>query len=168
MKALLIIPPDRFRDEEYFQTKEELERAMIGVVTASKVPGQARGMLGKFVTAGIGLSDVDVSAYNAIVFIGGGGAEVFFNDPQALGIAKKAVESGKVLAAICIAPTILANAGLLKGKRVTAWRGEEQTLRAHGAIWTGEPVTVDGRLVTADGPKSGKEFGRAIVRVLKG
>lgn len=166
MKALLILPPERFRDEEYFQTKEELEKAKIGVVTASRVPGMIGGMLGGKAMAGIGFNDIDLRAYDVIVFIGGGGAELYFNDRQAIDIAKKASESGKVLAAICLAPIILANAGLLKGKKATAWHGEEGAMRARGVEWTGEALTIDGRIITANGPKAAKDFGKAIVCAL--
>jgi len=165
MKALLIIAPGRFRDEEYFYTKEELEKARIGTVTASKYGGESKGMLGGKAT-GIPLNKVDVGAYDAVVFIGGGGSAVYFNDPLALKIAKEAYAAGKVVAALCIAPTILANAGILQGKRVTCFRDEDASLRAAGAQYTGEGVTVDGNIITADGPKTAKDFGKAIAKAL--
>ncbi len=167
MKALLIIAPSRFRDEEYFHTKEMLEKSIIGTVTASRTKGEADGSMGAKVNVGMALTDVDLNAYEAVVFIGGGGSSVYFNDPVALRLAKQAWDSGKVVAAICVAPSILANAGILNGKKVTAWVDKQPNLVAKGAIWTGEPVTVDGKLVTANGPKAAKEFGRAIARVMK-
>jgi protease I len=165
MKALLIIPPERFRDEEYSHTKEMLEKAMIGTVTASTTR-EAHGSLGAKVKPGLALNAVDISAYEAVVFIGGSGSAVFFNDPLALRIAKMAYDSGKVVAAICIAPNILANAGVLNGKRATAWVDEQPNLVAKGATWTGEAVTVDGKVITANGPKSAKDFGKAIARAI--
>jgi len=166
MKALLIIPPERFRDEEYLQTKEELEKAHIGTVTASKYPAVSIGMLGGKVTPGMTLDHVDLTAYDAVVFIGGGGSVVYFNNPQALDIARKADAAGKVVAAICIAPSILANAGVLNGKRATASASEADNLRAKGAEYTGELVTIDGRIVTGIGPKASKEFGKAVAKAL--
>jgi protease I len=115
---------------------------------------------------GIPLNKVDVGAYDAVVFIGGGGSAVYFNDPLALKIAKEAYAAGKVVAALCIAPTILANAGILQGKRVTCFRDEDASLRAAGAQYTGEGVTVDGNIITADGPKTAKDFGKAIAKAL--
>jgi protease I len=166
MKALLIIAPNRFRDEEYFDTKEALEGVGIEVTTASRSTDTATGMLGRTITPDISLRDVDADEYDAIVFIGGGGSSVYFNNPAAQDIAKKAVASDKVLAAICIAPSILANAGLLKGKQATAFPSEQGNLRAKGANWTGNDVTVDGRLITADGPEAARKFGLAIARKL--
>ncbi len=166
MKALLIIAPDRFRDEEYFHTKEELENAGIEVVTASKSAGACRGMLGGTAKADIALKDAKAENYGCIAFIGGGGSSIFFNDKPALDLAKKAYEAGKVAAAICIAPIVLANAGLLKGKKATIFPGEEGGITCKGCDYTGEPLTVDGRLITADGPRSARAFGKALAKAM--
>ena len=166
MKALLIIAPENFRDEEYFHTKEELEKAGIDVTTASRSTDTATGMMGGSAEPDISLREVSVDDYDAIVFIGGSGSSVYFNNPVSLDIAKKAASADKILAAICIAPSILANAGLLQGKQATAFSSEESNLRAKGAEWTGEGVTEDGNIITADGPGSARDFGRAIARAL--
>ncbi len=167
MKALLIIAPQNFRDEEYFQPKEELEKAGIEVVTASKSTAEATGMKGGTVTPDMSLKDVDVGDYDAVLFIGGGGSSIYFNNPAAHDIAKKAVSAGKVVGALCIAPSILANAGLLKGRKATAFSSEQSNMRAKGCDFTGDGVTVDGKLITADGPASARDFGKAIARALK-
>ncbi len=73
-----------------------------------------------------------------------------------------------MLAAICLAPVTLANAGLLKGKRVTVWKSEAGRVKAGGGIYTGSGVETDGRIITADGPESAEEFGRALVTALSG
>ncbi len=166
MKALLIIAPQNFRDEEYFYTKEELEKAGVDVTTASRSTETTTGMMGGTAKPDISLSEVNVDEYDAVLFIGGSGSAVYFNNATALDIARKADAAGKVVGAICIAPSILANAGLLRGKRATAYPSEEANLRAKGAEYTGEGVTVDGRIITGDGPTSAREFGRAVVRVL--
>jgi len=166
MKALLIIAPQNFRDEELFHTQEELEKAGVETVIASRSAGTVQGMLGRSAEATLGLRDVDVGDYDAIVFIGGSGSSAYFNNPAALGIAERAAESGKVLAALCIAPSILGNAGLLKGKKVTAYPSERGNLEQKGAEFTGEGVTVDGKIITADGPSSARKFGQAIAKAL--
>ena len=165
--ALLIIAPERFRDEEYFHTKGELENADVEVVTASKSLEPATGMLGGVVEPDLTIRDVKVDDYDAIVFIGGGGASVYFNNPAAHKIAKDAVEKGKILAAICIAPSILANADLLEGTRVTAFSSEQSNLRAKGALWTGDALTIDGKIITANGPGAARDFGLAIAEALQ-
>ena len=163
-KALLVIAPENFRDEEYFHTKEELEKAGVETITASRSVGTCTGMMGGTAEAELGLRDVSVDDYDAIIFVGGGGSAIYFNNPVALDIAKKA--SGKVVAALCIAPTILANAGLLNGVKATAFSSEEGAMRAKGAQWTGEDVTVDGKIITANGPAAARKFGQAIAKAI--
>jgi protease I len=166
MKALLIVAPDKFRDEEYFYTKEELENAGVEVTTASRSAGTCLGMLGGTAEAEFGLRDINIDDYGAVAFIGGGGSSIYFNNPAAHQIAKKAYEDGKVVAALCIASSILANAGLLKGKKATAFSSEEGNLKAKGAEWTGDSLTVDGKIITADGPGSARDFGKTIAKSL--
>lgn len=166
-KALLIIAPENFRDEELFETKEILETAGIKTEVASAKKGVIKGMLGGTQEVRKTLFEVDVSDYQAIIFVGGSGAKVYFDDALALAIAEEAIRQNKVVAAICLAPSILANAGVLKGKRATAYPSEKENLIKKGAEFTGEPVTVDGQIVTASGPKSARDFGWKIVGLLQ-
>ncbi|MBN2518806.1 MAG: DJ-1/PfpI family protein [Candidatus Altiarchaeota archaeon] len=168
MDVLMLIAPQNFRDEEFFQPKEELEKAGAKVVVASRDRQTSRGMLGGAVTPDLTLAEANAGDYDAVVFVGGGGSSVYFNNPIALQLAKDAYAKCRVVAAICIAPSILANAGLLKGKKVTSFPSEQGNLRAKGANYTGEGLTIDGKVITADGPKSAREFGRAIARAIKG
>lgn len=78
-------------------------------------------------------------------------------------MARATVEAGKPLGAICIAPLILAKAGVLKGRKATVWdSGGEQIaiLKAHGAVYTDQAVVIDGSVVTGNGPGAAGEFGR--------
>ena len=123
-------------------------------------------MLGLFVQPDILLNQVKVKDYDAILFIGGSGSSEYWNDKTAHGIAQEAVKQDKVLGAICIAPVTLANAGVLKGKKVTVWPSEGIKIRNLGAQYIPSSVQVDGKIITADGPKSAKAFGEAIVKTL--
>ena len=165
-KVLMIVAPKNFRDEELLRPKEILEKAKANVTIASKGVKTAKGMFGSTISVDLDLAEANVKDYDAIVFVGGTGAEVYFNDPQALKIAKEAYEQGKVVAAICIAPSILANAGILEGKKATAFPSEASNLEAKGAIYTGEAVTVEGKIITAKGPEAAVQFGNAIAKLL--
>jgi len=165
--AVMIIAKKNFRDEELLQPKEILEKEGIKVTIASSSLAKSRGMLGTVVKPDITLDQVKVNDYDIVIFVGGTGASEYFYDPKAHKIAQEAANKGKVLGAICIAPVILANAGILKGRNATVWSSEHSSLEAQGAHYTGKPVEVDGMIVSADGPKAAKEFGSAIVRCLK-
>jgi len=165
-KVLMIVAPTNFRDEEFLKPKEILGDAGASVTIASKGVKVARGMLGASVGVDLDLSKVDVKTYDAVVFVGGTGAEVYFNDSTALKIAKDAYDQGKVVAAICIAPSILANAGVLDGKSATAFPSEASNLEEKGARYTGDSVTVDGKIITGKGPEAASQFGNEIAKAL--
>ncbi|MBI5701626.1 DJ-1/PfpI family protein [Candidatus Saganbacteria bacterium] len=166
-KAVLIIAQNMFRDEEYIEPKEILEKAGIKTVTASTNIGPASGKLGMKTHADIKLTDVHPKDYDAVVFIGGPGSYDFYDDPDALRIAKETISENKLLAAICAAPGILAHAGLLKGKKATITPSEVELLKSSGAEFRGKPVEIDGNIITADGPQSAKAWGEAVVGKLE-
>lgn len=169
-RVLMVIAPEGFRDEEYQQPREEFRRAGFEVVTASTVEGEAVGMLGGTAIAEKAIDKVEVTGFDAVVFIGGGGASIYFDDARAHRLARDAVSGGKVLAAICISPTILANAGLLKGRKATVWKDDRLigNLKVKGAVYTGMDVERDGNIITASGPQAARKFGQEIVKALGG
>lgn len=166
-KVLMIIAPTDFNDTEYTTTRNVLTQSGATVSVASMTTQTAMGMQGTQVTPDLTINDVNVANYDAVVFIGGAGAETYFNNTQAHLIATTAYSQGKKIGAICIAPVILANAGVLDGKRATVFDGTYATmLEGGGATYTGESVTVDGNIVTANGPGASSEFAQRIVAAL--
>ena len=165
-KVLMVLAPDNFRDEEYKEPRKILEDKGCKVTVASTHTRAAKGMLGMSVTPDTTLEAVRAADYDAVIFVGGYGAEAYYSDARAHGLAADAVKAGKPLGAICVAPTILANAGLLKGKSATVWESQAKALTAGGARYTAHPVERDGLIITADGPTSAARFGEEIARAL--
>lgn len=167
-EILMVIAPDRFRDEELFETRRVLEEKGHRVTVAGHPTGLSRGTRGGEFLLEEDLYRQNPDLSDAIIFVGGGGAEAYFDNPVAHQIAGTMLESGKVTAAICIAPVILARAGLLSGRRATVFPdGKEELIRA-GALYQEEPVVTDGLLITADGPGSAVEFALAVSAALEG
>jgi len=167
-RAVLIIARENFRDEELFETEFVLDNAGVETIIASTRTGVIKGMLGGSAKAGILVKDIVVDDYDAIIFVGGSGANEYFNSRVALDIAREAMDKGKVLAAICIAPVVLANAGVLNGVRATSFLSERPRLLKAGAIYTGAPVERDGPVVTCSGPRAASLFGEAIADAIFG
>ncbi len=165
-KVLMVIAPDEFRDEEYREPRRILEAKGCEVTVASTHTRQAKGMLGLTVTPDITLDRAKGSDYDAVIFVGGHGAQAYYDDPVAHGLATETARRGRLLGAICVAPTILANAGLLRGKLATVWPSQSKALISSGARYTAEPVERDGTIITADGPTSAVRFGEEIARAL--
>ncbi len=166
-KAVLIIAHQRFRDEEFLEPKKVLEEAGVEVTVASSSLETATGMLGAKAEPDILLEDVKAEDYDAVVFIGGSGASEYWSNPTAHGIAKEALEKGKLLGAICIAPVTLAKAGLLKDKKATVFQSEIDKIKAGGAIYTGAGVEKDGNIITCQGPAFASAFGKALLSAME-
>ena len=163
----LVIASENFRDEEYFVPKTQLEKAGYTIHTVSSRLGNLKGMLGGTALATHLIEGLAVDSYLAVVFIGGSGAKEYFNLAEAHRIALQAFQNGIIIAAICIAPIILANAGILKGKKATWYKNDNTDLTCQGAIFTGKGVEQDGTILTASGPASATDFARALIRMLK-
>jgi protease I len=166
-KVVLVIAHENFRDEELAEPMDVLESAGVEVTIASSSLETAKGKLGAMVVPDMLIEDISMSDFDAVAFIGGAGSSEYFESPVAHSVAREAAHSGKLVAAICIAPSTLANAGLLEGKKATSYSSEEGNLKSKGAAFTGAGVEVDGNIITADGPSSASEFGRAILRALE-
>lgn len=166
-KILMVIAPRNFRDEEFLKPKAAFERAGAAIAVASKGTAEATSMLGAKVKVDLDLAHVKANDYNAVVFVGGSGSSIYFNDPIALNLAKVFTSHNKLVGAICIAPSILANAGILEGRRATAFPSEAGNLKSKKVSYLNQPVVQDGKIITASGPDAAEAFGETIVKMLK-
>lgn len=167
-RVLFIIAKSNFRDEELSIPKKLIEKRH-SVEIASLTKGIAIGLLGMKVNVDISLEEAlrKINEYDAVVFVGGPGAQEYYKNEKALSIARNAFNFGKIVAAICIAPGILANSGVLKGKKATIWNGKFiDILKKNGAIHIDKSVVVDGKIITANGPAAAEEFGKAVLKAL--
>lgn len=167
MRVIMIIAQKNFRDEELFDTKSALASAGIEVKIAAPELATAFGKLGAAVEPDFSISEIEPQKFDAVVLVGGSGAADFIDDKKIQNLAREFYDRGKIVAAICIAPAILARAGLLSGHRATCHGYAENYLREAGAEFTAEDVERDAQIITANGPASASLFGRAIVEALK-
>lgn len=162
--VLIVIAQEGFQDHELKGVRDAFLRDKKEVVLCSSRKGPCHGKFGSVESATMSMSEIDVRGYRCIVFIGGPGAAELASDGDALRIAREAASAAIPLGAICIAPTILAKARVLDGKKATVWPSQEaiDVLCRYGAVHTGESVTVDGIVVTGNGPDAAEEFGSAL------
>ena len=163
MKVLMVIAPQNFRDEELYEPMAALQRAGHAVTLASTQPGPCTGAKGGLAHAQLGLDGARARDFDAVVFAGGVGARVFFDDRRAHRLAREMNDAGKLVGAICIAPVILANAGVLAGRQATVFPTEGTALTQGDALLSFEEVVADGNVVTASGPAAARAFGDRLV-----
>ncbi len=179
-KALFVIAFDGFQDIEYQTPLDILKEAGIETYTTSNKSGVAVGAYYQTkVKIEKAISEIDSNDYDAIIFVGGPGALENLDNYESYKIIIQTVYSkSKIIAAICIAPIILSNAGILKGKNATVWKGEIpktkgaristiELLEDNGAIYNNQNVVVDGNIITANGPTAAQKFGETILSFLR-
>jgi protease I len=110
------------------------------------------------------VAEDDPDDYAALVLPGGViNGDFIRADSDAVAFVKAFFDAGKPVAAICHAPWVLAEADVVRGRRMTSWPSLQTDLRNAGAEWVDEEVVVDGNLVTSRKPDDLDAFGAAIV-----
>jgi len=169
VNVLIALAPKKFRDEELFEAAAAFKKAGIGYEIMSVWRGPCTGMLGASATATISFEEADPKKYGALVIVGGVGAQEYLWDDEILReLVKVFRQSKKPVAAICLAPVVLANAGILKGKKATVFNTPASLfgMKGGGAILVDQPVVDDDWIITANGPAAAKSFAETIVRTL--
>ena len=171
-KIVMIIAFRDFKDEEYFIPRGIFEKSGAEIKVASNELGTAQGVDGGEVDVDMKTSAVNVSDFDAVVFIGGAGAPANLDNQDSYKIAQDAVAQNKLLSAICISPAILARAGVLNGKKATVWtsalnKDAQKILEENGAIYQKDAVVQDGNIITGNGPEAAEQFAEKILDVLK-
>lgn len=165
---LMVVANFDFNETEYSVPRKIFEDNGFSVKVASSLGGKCNSSDGSIVSADLTLSDVNIVDYDAVVFVGGQGAEIYFNDQVALNLVKEFNYADKLTCAICLAPVILAKAGILKGKNTTVTGSSVRDLELADAVYTAQSVAKDDNIVTASGPDAAEEFAREIVVILMG
>jgi protease I len=110
------------------------------------------------------VSEASVGDYAALLLPGGTvNPDKLRMNPEAVSFVKQFVESGKPVAAICHAPWTLAEADVVRGRRMTSWPSIRTDLRNAGAEVVDEQVVIDGQLITSRSPADLPAFCPAIV-----
>ena len=165
----MIIARKDFRDEEYFIPLEIFHKAGLGVVTAGSKTGTAVGVLGGEAEVTLDLKDAKAADFDALIFVGGNGAQEYFDNDAAHRLAQDFYNAGKIVGAICIAPVILANAGVLKGRVATVWSNAldktgPKALKQGACAVSGDAVVVSGNVITGRDRDAAEEFALVVTR----
>ena len=172
-KILMIIAHENFRDEEFNVPYKQFAGEGINVTVASTEKGTATGMFGATFNVSYSVDEVNESDFDGVVFVGGMGTPSVRANDRAVEIAKNSAGK-KVLSAICWAPTILAKADVVRGKKVTVWFGDDpeygmktsKVMENAGATFVNKEVVTDGNIVTGNGPNAAEKFADAVMEKL--
>ena len=165
-KAALFLFANGVEELELIAPVDILLRAGVQVTMATLGDGlhvQTRG--GITLHADALFSDVKPSDYDLLVLPGGPGVSELRKDGRIVAVLKEFSPSGKPIAALCAAPLLLHDAGLLENKSYTS----------HDSCWLELPqslasaaVVIDGSLITSQGAGTALAFGLSLVEILCG
>jgi protein deglycase len=164
MATALVLLAEGFEEIEAVTIIDVLRRGGVAVTTASLAGKHVRGSHDITIEADALLEKVSVEDFDALVLPGGPAAKTLREDERAQAAIRTAAAGGKLLAAVCAAPTALDAAGVLKGKRATVYPGNALP----SAIVVEESVVEDGNVITGRGPGLTLPFALKIVERLSG
>ena len=174
---VLMLAADGFETVELFEPRKALEAAGAKVTLASIKTDPIQGMKGDInkaetatpdLTPDLTLDEVDTDDYDALVLPGGvANPDTMRQQERAIEIITEFMEDGKIIAAICHAPWLLAEADVIDGRRVTSFPSIRTDLENAGADVVDEEVVVDGNLITSRKPDDIPEFNKAIIAALE-
>ncbi len=164
MPTVLTILAEGFEELEAVAPVDLLRRAGAEVTTAALVDGiHVTGRSGLTLHADTTLAAVGDKTFDLLFLPGGAGVRPLRADPRVRAIVLRHHAADRWLAAICAAPVVLHDAGLLAGRRYTAHFSVAAELPG---IQAGERTVADGRLLTGRGAGTATEFGLLLVEKL--
>lgn len=168
MGTVYVFFADGFEEIEAFASVDVLRRAELKVEMISVTGDEiVRGAHGISVFCDRSIENCDFFDASLLLLPGGmPGAQTLGECEDLKRALLKANEQGTCIAAICAAPMVLGQLGLLKGKKATCYPGFEQYLE--GADYTAAMVERDGQIITGKGPAAALPFAFALVRHLAG
>jgi len=165
--VLVVVPPSEFGDECLRYARSSLYNVHVGTrVVSTRFDEPVQGRLQDFFLADGTLQGESLAAYSGLILAGGEGALALCQDPDALRLARDAVQSGKLVGAWGHGVAILAATGVLKGRRVTGHPSVREALERAGAKVSSRQIEIDRSLVTATDESAGMRFGKALAEIV--
>ena len=167
-KKIAILAADGFEQVELVKPKKALEEA--GAITevvspgSGKIQGMNHDEKGDSVKVDVQLEDANADDYDALMIPGGlMNPDTLRSNSQALDFVRSFFEAGKPVAAICHAPWVLIDAGVVKGRTLTSWPAIQTDVRNAGGNWVDREVVVDNGLVTSRKPDDIPAFNQKMI-----
>lgn len=168
-KRVAILVEDMFNIYEFWIPYYRLLEAGANVIVVGS--GRKKSFTGKPATevnAEVSAENVLADDFDGIVIPGGYAPDMMRRHPAMVKLVADAVNSGKMVAAICHAGWMLCSADVLRGRKVTSFFAIKDDMVNAGAEWVDEEVVIDKNLVTSRTPKDLPKFMPAVIKVLMG
>jgi protease I len=167
-KRIAILAADMFERVELEEPRDALKDAGAEIEIVSLKPGEIQGFdhfdPANKVKVDRAVEEVSADDYDALMIPGGvGNPDQLRGDENAVEFVRSFFEQGKPVAAICHAPWVLVEAGVVRDRKLTSWPTLQTDIRNAGGNWVDEEVVVDQGLVTSRKPDDIPAFNRKMV-----
>ncbi len=166
-KKVAILSDQGFEQSELLSPMEALENAGATVHIESNetsIKGREEKYWGKELDRDVALSEAKPEDYHAIMIPGGVmNPDLMRNNKEYVAFVQHFMETGKPVAAICHAPQLLIETGMLNGRNMTSYPSIQTDLKNAGAIWEDKEVVVDNGLVTSRSPQDLEAFNKKMI-----
>ena len=168
-KSVLVLVAQGTEELEAVTIIDLLRRAEVEVVVAGLNSNPITASRGVKLIPDVALEAVLQRSFDMIVLPGGGpGAKNFAQDVRVIELLRRMAKEGKFVCAICAAPTVLAKAGVLAGKRATGYPGMLEEMNLSDVVCTESAVETDGQVITSRGPGTALDFALTLIEALVG
>lgn len=169
---ILILATNGFEQSELEKPLHDLKAkgATVHLATpdGNDIKGWDEDDWGDMVAADLKLEDVEPTSYDALVLPGGQiNPDLLRANADAIDLIKAFAEHGKPIAAICHAPWLLIEAGLLENRKATSFNSIATDVKNAGAHWVDSEVVVDDGIVTSRSPEDLDAFIGKIVEEIE-
>jgi 4-methyl-5(b-hydroxyethyl)-thiazole monophosphate biosynthesis len=169
LKQALVFLAEGFEEIETCTIIDVLRRCDVHVITAGLTPNPISGGHGVSIVADKSVNDVSSEDFDAVICPGGApGFQNLRSDNRVLNLVRTAFQKEKLVAAICGAPVVLSDAGVLVGKECTIYPGMERELEKGKGIPKKDSVVIDGNIITSRGPATAFQFALTLGEKLAG
>ncbi|WP_107037194.1 type 1 glutamine amidotransferase domain-containing protein [Brumimicrobium mesophilum] len=167
-KKVAILVTDGFEQSEFTEPKKAIENAGATVHVVSLISGKIKswndGNWGNEYDVDKTVDEVSVSDYDSLILPGGViNPDLLRNNKKAVEFVRSFAENKKPISAICHGPWLLAEAGILEGRKITSYSSIKTDMINAGANWVDEEVVVDSGLTTSRNPDDLPAFCKKIV-----
>ena len=168
-RKVLMIATNGFEQSELWKPKEALEGmgATVHLASPSREPIKPAHGKPREATPDLVLEDVEEAGYDALVLPGGvSNPDTLRTNAKAVEIIKAFAHSDRPVAAICHAPWLLIEAGVVEGKAVTSWPSLKTDLQNAGGEWENSEVVRSGNIITSRKPDDIPAFNTAVAEAI--
>lgn len=168
MKHAVIITGPNFQDEEFIYPYYRLQEAGFKVDVAVKGKEAIKGKYGVPIKPTVDVTELKESDYDLVILPGGHEAPDRVRQiKEVLDFVREMYKKGKIISTICHGPWILISAGIVKGKRISAYIGIKDDVVNAGAEYVDAPVAVDGNIISSPHYKYNGDWMRETLKKFK-